>query len=145
MMNNPLSKYAFLIFKLLHYGFLIVILKENLADNTIVFACIAAIGLLFYSYPKLKEDDTLKHTIKDAILAILFVVLGGYSTYILNLFTDFGIILSATSVGFLGAIIPSRGTLQEASTGIYCGVFVGMTATYIALGVPFILGSSFIA
>ncbi len=81
---------------------------------------------------------------------IVFVVLGGISTYFLNVEFNTGVVIASALVGTIASFIPfskkiyNHEIIDEIPKAIYCGSFIGMTAPLIAQGYSFIFGAGIV-
>ena len=115
--------------------FLIMIVKEQYeADNFAIILLILLIILTMFfghKYLNLHHDEYAYEKISVAV----WVPLGGLICYLLNLYTDFGSVLSAGIVGTLASFLPMINKestyLKKLPDAIYCGVFVGMSSVEI--------------
>ena len=82
------------------------------------------------------------------ISTIVFAILGGLVTFLLQDQFELSAVLSAGIVGLFGGILPKfidRPLTKIAPPAIYCGAFVGMTPPVLAGNYLFILLASFFA
>lgn len=134
---------------LLQLAFVTAIFYDVLNEFS-VLVFIGVIGFLaLFSLVKMAHESHKKPT-KNYLLT-LFVTLGAFLTYIINLKLDTGPVIASAFIGTLGSLIPvifrniKNRIVKEIPPAIYCGTFVGMTSASIGATHWFIILSGFIA
>ena len=134
------SRNALFLLKILHYAFLLAILKEHLSDALFILLIGASLLLLMFAYSKTTQY-AVQIELKDAVV-FPCLLMGALLTYFLTAETTLGVVLSACIVGSVFALIPSKGFWKAVSAMIYCGVCIGMTGFFVAQGYFFIMLAS---
>lgn len=127
---------------LMQITFLSMIVKEKYdTDNFIAALSILLIALIIFGhkYLDLHHDEYSYEKFSVAI----WVPIGAVLCHLLNIYSDFGAILSAGIIGTLASFIPTINKksdyLKELPTAIYCGVFVGMSSIEITPSIGFVI------
>ncbi len=127
--------------------FLLMIVKENPRDYTVIIFFASIIILVLYAFLKLRKVLHQEHTEFESYKLALFVPVGALSSFFLNHEMGLGPVLGAAIVGLAASFIPDLNKrsvyLQGLPTAIYCGAFIGMSHLKIAGGYGFVLAASF--
>lgn len=140
-----LSKFIFLLFHTLFIG-IAVFESQDQISQLIPLVIITSLLLYFYFHNFSRRNELVEKDIH--ITTIIFAILGGLVTFLLQDQFELSAVLSAGIVGLFGGILPKfidRPLTKIASPAIYCGAFVGMTPPVLAGNYLFILLASFFA
>jgi len=143
MKNLP--QFIFLLFHTLFIGIAVYESQENLYQ-LIPLVMITSLLLYFYLHNFSKRNELAEDDIQ--VSTIIFAILGGLATFLLQDKFRISAVLSAGIIGLFGGILPkiiNKPLTKIASPAIYCGAFVGMTPPVLAGNYLFIILASFFA
>ncbi|MDM8543718.1 hypothetical protein QUF90_21805 [Desulfococcaceae bacterium HSG9] len=145
-LKKAIPTLSFFIIVLLHLSFLLAIFYEKFTNPLAVILVIAVTFLITIAYmnsPKSKSNYHMENP-----FVILFVIFGAIATHYLNINLKLGPVIS---VGLLGTLVSFAPLLNKRSeflklvpTTVYCGYFVGMSASYVATDIRFIILAGFL-
>lgn len=113
--------------------------------DTLVNMVIASILILLLAIGILSSK---KKTMNAPATIPFLVVLGGVSTYYLNVTLELGAVIAASTVGLLASFVPDIFNKEWAKlvpAPVYTGAFVGMSSIFVSPNYTFILLSSMMA
>lgn len=131
----------------LHLIFLGAIGYENLRDPFLLGMLVVFIIALVYAYRRLPKLELV--FCEQDVFDVLFVVMGGLYTNFLSVRLGWGPVMGAAAVGLIGSFVPQLfkklKRLTSMPTAMYCGAFVGMSATTVLNSYLAVLGASLAA
>ena len=125
--------------------FLSMIIKEQYAANNVLIstAIIVVILSTFFGYRYL---DLHHHKYNyERLSVVIWVPIGAFLCYIINIYLGLGSVLAAGIIGVLASFVPKINSqsnyLKKLPTVIYCGAFVGMSSAQITPSISFVIAA----
>jgi len=131
------------VFFLLQTTFIILILKEYFELNTFETLLSIASSSLFLAFGYRYLDLHHEAHLYEELSVVGWVTIGAVICYLLNIYANFGGVLSAGLTGTIASFIPAirkkSEYLKQVPAPIYCGAFIGMSSTSIASSIYFVI------
>ncbi len=141
-----MRKAHFLLLPIFHLLFVLAIGHQHLENPALLgMAGILATGCCYAYWKLFSEAESFAVKPTDWLL-IPATILGAFVTHYINIDLGYGAVIGAGLVGTIGSFIPmiskKNALLEKAPMAIYCGAFVGMSASFVLEGYADVLIAS---